>query len=150
MKIEIRPLADHPEHHDMIAGWHWSPWGILRNRGLYGSLAAHCKRDTIPAIYLAFADGKPAGTSGLLRTDLLSRQDLTPWMAVLHVLPAYRGRGIAAQLQEHALAEAKRMGYGKICLYTKLTGFYKKSGWAFVENDVDDHGEIIRIYRKDL
>jgi GNAT superfamily N-acetyltransferase len=150
MKIEIHPLADHPGLHDLVAGWHWSQWGTPLNRGLYGSLVSHCMRDAIPVIYLAFADGDPAGTVGLLRTDLLSRQDLTPWMAVLYVLPEYRGSGIASVLQEHALAEARRLGYGEIYLYTKLSGFYEKTGWEYSEHDVDDHGESIRIYRKNL
>jgi GNAT superfamily N-acetyltransferase len=150
MKIEIRPLADHPELHDTITRWLWSEWGTPTNHGLYGSLVAHCRKDTIPAIYVAFAGGKPTGTVGLLRTDLLSRQEFTPWMAVLYVLPEYRGQGIAARLQEHAVAEAKRLGLPEIYLYTKMSGFYEKTGWVYLESDLDDHGDSIRIYRKEL
>jgi ribosomal protein S18 acetylase RimI-like enzyme len=47
-------------------------------------------------------------------------------MAVLYVLPEYRGRGIARKLQDHALEQAQRLGYPEIYLYTKLTGFYEK------------------------
>jgi GNAT superfamily N-acetyltransferase len=148
MPIEIRPLTDHPELHAGIADLFWSEWGTSTNRGLYGSLVAHCRKDTVPAIYVAFADGKPAGTVGLLRTDLLSRQEFTPWMAVLYVLPEYRGQGIAARLQEHAVTEAKRLGFYEIYLYTKMTGFYEKTEWEYLESDLDDHGESIRIYRK--
>lgn len=150
MMIEIHPLADHPELHDTIARWLWSEWGMPTNRGLYGSLVAHCRRDTVPFIAVAFADRKPAGTVGLLRTDLLSRQEFTPWMAVLYVVPECRGQGIAARLQEHAIAEAKRLGFPEIYLYTKMSGFYEKTGWMYLESDLDDHGESIRIYRKGL
>ena len=111
---------------------------------------AHCRKDGIPAIYLAFARGQPAGTVGLLRTDLLSRQEFTPWRGVLYVLPEFRGNGIAEQLQAHAICEARRLGFTEIFLYTKMTGFYERSGWVFMEPEVDDHGEPIRIYRKSL
>lgn len=150
MTIEIHPVADHPELHDTIAGWLWTEWGTPANRGLYGSLVAHCSKDTIPAIYLAFVDGIPAGTVGLLRTDLLSRQEFTPWMAVLYVVPEYRGKGIAARLQEYAIAQAKRLGFHEIFLYTKMSGFYEKTGWVYLESDLDEHGGSIRIYRKVL
>ena len=148
MRISIESVADHPDLHETIAGWLWSEWGTPLNRGMYASLVAHCRKDTIPAIWVAFDNGKPVGTVGLLRTDLLSRQEFTPWMAVLRVLPEYRGRGIATRLQEYILREAARMGYREIYLYTKMTGFYEKSGWVFLEHDLDDHGEQVRIYRK--
>lgn len=150
MILEIHPLADHPGLHSLVAGWFWSQWGTPLNRGLYESLVAHCRNDAIPALYGAFADGTLAGTVGLLRTDLLSRQEFTPWMAVLYVLPEYRGGGIATLLQEHALAEAGRFGFPEIYLYTKLTGFYEKTGWRYVESDLDDHGAVVRIYRRQL
>jgi GNAT superfamily N-acetyltransferase len=150
MTISIEPVAGHPELHETIAGWLWSEWGTPCNRGLYGSLVSHCRKDTIPAIWVAFESKKPVGTVGLLRTDLLSRQEFTPWMAVLYVLPAYRGKGIASALQQHALGEAKRLGFDGIYLYTKLPGFYERTGWVYVESDVDDHGEMVRIYRKGL
>jgi GNAT superfamily N-acetyltransferase len=148
--IQIHPIADYPGLKDTVSDWLWTEWGTRLNRGLYRSLVAHCTKDSIPAIYLAFDNEKPVGAVGLLRTDLLSRQEFTPWMAVLYVIPEYRGKGIAAQLQEHATGEAKRLGFTEIYLYTKMTGFYEKTGWVYLESDLDDHGECIRIYRKDL
>ncbi|OPX63752.1 MULTISPECIES: GNAT family N-acetyltransferase [unclassified Methanoregula] len=150
MDITIEPAASNPGLHATIAGWLWNEWGTPQNRGLYTSLVAHCRKDRIPAIYLAFVNGQPAGTVGLLRTDLLSRQEFTPWMAVLFVLPEFRRRGIAAALQSHAMGEARRLGFSEIFLNTKMTGFYERGGWVFLETDVDDHGDSIRIYRKSL
>ena len=146
----IEPVHDHPSLHDTIAGWLWNEWGTPANRELYKSLVAHSRKDAVPAIWVAFDTTIPVGTVGLLRTDLVSRQEFTPWMAVLYVIPEYRGRGIAAQLQEHVLDEARRLGYDEIFLYTKMTGFYERTGWEYVESDVDDHGSTVRIYRKAL
>jgi GNAT superfamily N-acetyltransferase len=150
MTVTIEPAASFPDLHETISAWLWAEWGTPQNHGLYRSLVAHSRPDSIPAIYVAFLDGKTVGTVGLLRTDLLSRQEFTPWMAVLYVVPAFRGQGIAAALQSHAMAEARRMGFSEIFLYTKMIGFYEKRGWVFMETDVDDHGDAIRIYRKSL
>lgn len=148
MTVTIEPVSARPDLHETIETWLWIEWGTPQNRGMYRSLVAHSRPDSVPAIYVAFREGRPAGTVGLLRTDLLSRQEFTPWMAVLYVVPEFRGQGIAAALQSHALAEARRLGFSEIYLYTKMTGFYERSGWVFVEPEVDDHGEAIRIYRK--
>ncbi len=111
---------------------------------------AHAQRDAVPVIWVAFDGTEPVGTVGLLRTDLLSRQEFTPWMAVLFVLPAYRGRGIATQLQAHVLGGARQMGFSELYLYSRMTGFYEKAGWVHLGSDLDDHGEPVRIYRKQL
>lgn len=128
MTVTIEPVAAHPGLHEMFATWLWTEWGTPQNRGLYRSLVARSRVDFIPAIFAAFLDGKAVGTVGLLRTDLFSRQEFTPWMAVLFVVPAFRGKGIAAALQSHAMAEAQRMGFSEIFLYTKMTGFYERAG----------------------
>ena len=150
MHLTIEPVSSHPSLLGTIAGWLWSEWGTPVNRGLYESLVSHSRGSDLPVIWVAFDKERPVGTVGLLRTDLLSRQEFTPWMAVLRVIPEYRGRGISLHLQEHALAMARQLGYREIWLYTKKTGFYEKSGWVYVEDDVDDHGDSVRIYRKDL
>ncbi|NMB78908.1 MAG: GNAT family N-acetyltransferase [Methanomicrobiales archaeon] len=150
MQISLEPVADHPALFDTIAGWLWSEWGTAKNKELYRSLVAHSQRDGLPSISVALAGTTPVGTVGLLRTDLLSRQEFTPWMAVLYVQPAWRSTGIATLLQKHVVTRAQDMGYKEIFLYTKMTGYYEKNGWVYRESDYDDHGEVVRIYRKTL
>lgn len=51
------------------------------------------------------------GTVGLWRCDLITRQDLCPWLAALYVDDAARGKGLAGQLQQHVIAYAAQSGY---------------------------------------
>lgn len=104
----------------------------------------------IPAMYVAFIDGVPAGIVALLRADLFSRQDLFPWMADLYVCPEHRSKGIGSALQDFALKRAKEMGYQKIYLYTPLVGYYEKNGWKYIGDKMERDGEITRVYRKKL
>jgi GNAT superfamily N-acetyltransferase len=138
-----------PEFQETIAKWLWSFWGNPRNYGFYRSLVAHSKTDDLPMIYVAFVDGKPAGTAGLLRADLFSRQDLFPWMADLYVHPEYRSRGIGSALQDMIIAKAKELGYRAIYLYTPLVGYYEKKGWEYLGDEMERDGEIVRIYKKE-
>jgi len=139
-----------PELHDQIAGWLWSFWGNPSNYEFYRSLVAHGKDDDFPLIYVAFIDAKPVGTVALWRADLLSRQDLFPWLADLYVPPEYRSMGVGSALQDFALAKTKELGYPALYLYTPLIGYYEKSGWEYVCDETDKEGEKVRVYKKTL
>ncbi len=145
--IAFSSLADRPELKGLVAGWLWSFWGTPGNYDFYRSMTEHCQKDDFPLMYVAFIDGTPAGTVSLLRADLFSRQDLYPWMADLFVPPEYRSRGIGSALQDFVLAEAKKLGFDKIYLYTPLKGYYEKKGWEFVCEEMDRDCQIVRVYR---
>lgn len=144
----ISNVSECPEIREIIAKWLWGFWGNPRNYGFYLSLVAHSKTDDIPMIYVAFMDGKPVGTVGLLRADLFSRQDLFPWMADLYVCPEHRSRGIGSALQDFIIHRAKELGYIVIYLYTPLIGYYEKKGWEYMGDEMERDGETVRIYKK--
>ena len=57
--------------------------------------------------FVLFDHDRPAGTAGLVRQDLETRPDLTPWIAALFVEPAFRGRGFATALVRQVEAFAR-------------------------------------------
>jgi GNAT superfamily N-acetyltransferase len=148
--IVFSNISECPEEQETIARWLWGFWGNPRNFEFYRSLVAHSKADDLPMIYVAFLEDRPAGTVGLLRADLFSRQDLFPWMADLYVLPEYRSRGIGSALQDFILSRAKELGYRAIYLYTPLVDYYEKKGWAYLGDEMDRDGETVRIYKKEI
>ena len=91
-----------------------------------------------------------AGCCALLTNDLISRQDLWPWLACLYVEPDYRGRALGATLLEHGATEAKRMGYGTLYLTTDHDGYYEKYGWSRMEDGYNLFGERSHIYWLEL
>ena len=148
--IVFTNISECPEVQETIARWMWEFWGNPRNFGFYRSLAAHSQADEIPMIYVAFLNGKPVGSVGLLRADLFSRQDLFPWMADLFVKPEYRSRGIGSALQDFILTKAKELGYKAAYLYTPLVGYYEKKGWEYMGDEMERDGKIVRIYKKEI
>ena len=65
-------------------------------------------------LYIAWCDDRPAGCIGLRRLD-----GETCELKRLYVRPAYRGQGIAGQMMQRILADARAIGYTAMQLDTE-------------------------------
>ena len=80
------------------------------------------------------------GTISLVQNDLMYRA-YSPWLSSLYVDPAYRSRGYARAMIERVKEEAWALGYKKLYLRTEHAGgYYRKLGWAYVEQCGDEYG----------
>ncbi len=91
--------------------------------------------DELLLSWFAVVDDTAVGVVMLRGTGELERDDAIrlpgPWLAGLVVEPAHRGRGIASTLVEHAIAEARTRGIGRLRLVTEHEAeFYERRGWA--------------------
>jgi N-acetylglutamate synthase-like GNAT family acetyltransferase len=77
------------------------------------------------------------GCYALLTNDLISRQDLFPWLGCLFVEPSERGRELGKLLLEHGIREAKQFGFDRVYLTTDHDGYYEKYGWTRMEDGFD-------------
>ena len=90
----------------------------------------HMNRDSLPIAWIAYEGESVFGTAALREHDLEHRTDLTPWLAGVHVLPEYRGRGIATALCRVVEAKAREMGYARLYLITlDRQSLYAQLGW---------------------
>ncbi len=128
----------------------WGKWGSETNRETYRDCIAHSlESDTLPLFYLVIEDGKTIGCFALLANDLISRQDLWPWVACVYVEPECRKRGIGGKMLNLAVQEAKRLGFDKAYLCTDHTGYYERYGWRYLCKGWSISGEETRIYEID-
>ena len=58
--------------------------------------------------------------------------DLRPNVCALYVEEAYRCRGIAGKLLDHACEDMAEFGIDTLYLVTDHTSFYEKYGWDFL------------------
>ena len=86
------------------------------------------------------------GFISLFRYEDDTDKDVTPWYATLYVKEEYRGKGYSKILNDEILKEAKRLGYDKVYLESKLINFYEKIGAKYIEEL--DNGE--KLYYIDL
>jgi GNAT superfamily N-acetyltransferase len=136
--VRIESLADHLELTPLVARWHWEEWGRHDPGGSLEAwtvgLARRTERGRVPTTYLALDGGDPVGSATLVACDMLTRCDLSPWLAGVYVLPVARGRGVASALVRHAVRRAGGMGVPRLYLYTaSASGLYRKLGWRSLE-----------------
>ncbi len=103
--------------------------------------------DNLPITYVATENSECIGTVSLFVNDLSTRMDLSPWLASLVVRHDHRNRGIGEKLVNHALKEARSLGYKKLYLKTENKGsFYRKRGWKYIGQGVDKVGQKTELY----
>ena len=94
--------------------------------------------------------GRPVGTAALIRTDLETRADLSPWLAGLFVEPAFRGRGHATALIRRVENFARAASVPVLWLYTSTAEpLYARLGWQRVGTEHED-GEDVVLMRRTL
>lgn len=103
-------------------------------------------KTALPKTFILTVKGRFAGTCGLWRSDLMTRQDLCPWLALLYVKPEYRKRHFGALLQKAVVEYAEKLGYEKVYLYTDLKKYYDKTGWKPFGKDLECDGTEKSLY----
>lgn len=86
----------------------------------------------------------------LIKNDLKSRQDLSPWLASLYIIEEYRNGGLGKHLQNFVIERAKLLGYNELYLSTTHKGYYEKTQWEYKDEGHSYTGGKVRIYKKDL
>ncbi len=126
----------------------WKCWGNQNNRKFYEDCINHAflGAQSLPGFYLLLEGNQIQGCYALLTNDIISRQDLMPWLACLYVNESVRNQGWAGKLLEHGLEEAKRMGFSTLYLSTDLEGFYEKKGWKLFGRGYNLWDEPSKIY----
>ncbi len=152
MSLRIVPVSKQPELAALVAKWRVSAFFDRPGGYTVDEMAALILAPTAgPNETFVLFDGDwPVGTAGLLRSDLESRPDLTPWLGGLFVEPAFRGRGHATALVRQVEAFARAAPVPVLWLYTlHAEGLYLRLGWqhAGVEQDA---GHDVVLMRREL
>ena len=70
------------------------------------------------------------GSASILATTL-THKHLSPWLSSVFVHPEYRGKRIASALSMRACAEAARLGFERLYLFTpRSETMYARLGWT--------------------
>lgn len=146
--FQIHHLKDKDEQFEIAVQMFWSQWGTEKNFKFYYDCMIHSLKteNNLPRFYIAIHNDSIIGTYALLRNDLISRQDVFPWLACLFVVPEFRGQNIGAKLLQHALHETRKMGYVNLYLCSDLDGYYEKFGWVHLTNGYIFNGVETKIY----
>lgn len=147
-------LGKHPMHIPLIAKWHNDEWHHisphLTTELRIREYSSYSNAPSIPSCVIALIENQPAGSASLVESDMDSHPQLGPWLASVYVQPRFRQQGLATQLIQHCLDNARVSGIPTLYLFTPdKKDFYLKRGWKPVENTLY-HGEIVDIMSYNL
>ena len=152
MDITIKPLAENDELAPVLAKWLFDEFARPTESQEFFSSMLTCPpgADGLPQAFVACAGEEPAGTVLLQRADLLSRQDIWPWLAFIYVRPEYRGLHIGAKLQQALCEHASGLGFDRVYLYTDLINYYEKTGWIYSGSCTECDGTRKQLFFKEI
>lgn len=150
--MTILPLYAAPRYAPQVTDWLCCTMLAKNCRGSVSPpKACHSQSaEALPLTFIAVEGEQLLGTIGLWRCDLISRQDLFPWLAALYVAPAARGQGLAGKLQRHVIDYARRAGFRELYLYSACRDFYERFGWRYIGEGLDYPATAVHLYRYDL
>jgi predicted N-acetyltransferase YhbS len=152
--MDIRLLSDRPDLVRTVSGWIFGEWGHLTPGSSLEKVETrfqtHMNRKSIPLTLIAFEGQTPVGTASLVMYDIRTREDLSPWLAGVYVLPEYRTGGIGTRLVQEAEAKAMLLHIRRLYLFTPdREGFYARLGWQRIEM-MGYRGQQVVIMSKDF
>lgn len=147
--MRIAYLADHQHHIPQLAAWHHEQWGHLSpDSSLEKRMASLRKSNSysqIPTTFIAFENEMLLGSASLVKHDLATRPEMTPWLASVYVSREYRNRGVGSAIVQRVMDEARILQVERLYLITpNKQSFYSRLGWR-AEEEVEYRGEQVTI-----
>ena len=150
-EVEIDLLVNHLEFKEKVIEWLNDEFGGENSREFYKGIINNSLRDKyLPITFVVIENNELVGTVGVWRGDLLSRQDLYPWISALVVHKNYRNKGIGKVLQQYALNYCSSLNFKEAYLYTDIENYYEKSGWKIIDEGYEYSGEKVKIFKYEL
>lgn len=149
--MKIQPLYAAPQHAEQVIDWLWQAFGEGLARDFFASVVTYSQTPgALPLTFIATEGEQLLGTVGLWRCDLITRQDLYPWLAALYVDEAARGQGLAGKLQQHVQKHAAESGYRELHLWSACRDFYERYGWHYIGDGLEYPDKTVHLYRYSL
>ena len=154
--VQILPLSEKKSLFPIPAFWAYINWYLSRGIPFDIILNEYKRRaggDVYPYTFMAFADDIPAGMVTLKQHDLASRQDLSPWLSALYVVPEFRNQGIGSRMINRIIEESQNAGYKNLHLFidnrdkARLEEYYAKRGWQYLDSSPGPDNQSAKIFR---
>ncbi len=152
MSMQWAHLKDRPDLLPILAEWCRLEWAHLYADWDFDTSCrefdASRTDGQLPITLIALEGEELLGTVSILRDDLPGREDLTPWLASLLVLPEHRGKHVATFLIRQAEEFLRLLGYSEAYLFTEsASGLFQKLGWDPYEPAIAN-GHAVTVFRK--
>ncbi|MGI2259009.1 GNAT family N-acetyltransferase [Shewanella sp. GXUN23E] len=143
----LAELSHAPQHIPTLARWHFNEWHLLypgRTLDDFQADLQACLTDaSVPVTWVLLDGDRAVGSASILRHDMTTNQQLSPWLANVYICPEYRGRGLGNQLITGVMQRAYKRGIERLYLFTEdQQAFYRRLGWRLLKQDVYEGAEV--------
>lgn len=139
-------LRNKPELKEAAALWFHNKWGVPKSAYLK-CMDSYINNENEYGWYLCLHNMKIVGGLGVIENDFHNRKDLFPNICSVYTEKEYRGKKIAGNLLNMAVADLKSKGINPVYLITDHIGFYEQYGWEFYTMVLGDgEAEMSRMY----
>ena len=110
--IKIHNLSDYPEYIPTVAKRYRKVFFKNSVDDMYNTIYCiqhACHKNKVPQTLIVLYKDTPVGTAAIRNCDIAYRQDLSPRLANLFVLPKYRKLGIGTMLQNEVIKKVKKL-----------------------------------------
>lgn len=102
----------------------------------------------LPTSFIAVLHDSVVGVARLVKHDMDTRLDLTPWLASVFIPAPLRGQGIGTKLSTKVIDEANALGFPTVFLFTPdRQSFYARQGWKVLDHTIYRNQEITIMQR---
>lgn len=146
--LNIYNLNQAPAYLGKLAQWHHKQWSYLYENETIEkrieNMQPYLNANFIPTTYIAI-ENELLGSASIIKSDMETKPQYTPWLASVYVDPPHRKKGIGTQLVKHVMQQASQHGINHMYLFTPdQQAFYQSLGWTLVEK-THYHGENVSI-----
>ncbi len=152
--MKIFTLASKPEFIEELARLHHAEWHHLSSATTLtrrvAAIRDAARFNGIPSIFIALLENQLAGSAAIVKSDMVSKPELSPWLAAVYVKQEYRRQGIANKLIARCVKEAEHLSVGDLYLFTELASkYYEKLGWRYLER-CEYRGAVVDVMHKQI
>ena len=114
-------------------------------------VASSQTENALPLTFIAVAQqDRLLGMVGLWGYDLISRQDLCPWLAALYIDESQRGKGLGGQVSSYVIRYAQAPGFDRLYLSSACLNYDTRFGWQYIGESLDYPATSVHLYRREL
>jgi len=143
--MEIRSLASGDESWPTVAAYanacSWQPTGAYLSNRMRNNAFVDWER-----VFVAFEGDTIMGFCALTKASNAFGDTYSPYVGFIFVGEAYRGKRLSEHLCSSVIQYARAIGFDAVYLYSDLTDFYEKYGFAKVDEKNAPWGVRQSIY----
>ena len=138
--MEIIDLRKIPEIIPMLAKWHHEEWAHFNPRTTLENRIERYHEylgdAPLPSTYVACKNSDILGSAAIVKHDMKTRMEYSPWLASVFVPPQHRNNGIGTRLVSHVMTIAVKNGFDSLYLFTPdKERYYRKLGWSTIHKE---------------